>query len=99
MCALWFSRYSPHSLTTRDSLHCCRQHHAHAVIEDALKEAQRTEQLLCAYQAAAHMLRYVLEPAGAGADNEGVARGREELAAARARLTGPAELLDALGAC
>ena len=58
-----------------------------------------TEQLLCTYQAAAHMLRYVLEPAGAGADNEGVARGREELAAARARLTGPAELLDALGAC
>ena len=81
-------------------MHCCRQHHAHAVIEDALKEAQRTEQLLCAYQAAAHMLRYVLEPAGAGADNEeGVARGREELAAARARLTGPAELLDALGGC
>ena len=75
------------------------QHHAHAVIEDAVKEAQRTEQLLSMYQAAAHMLRYVLEPAGAGADNEGVARGREELAAARARLTGPAELLDALGAC
>ena len=65
----------------------CLQHHAHAVIDDALREAQRTEQLLSAYQAAAHMLRYVLEPAGAGADNEGVARGREELAAARVQLT------------
>ena len=45
------------------------------------------------------MLRYVLEPAAAaaGADDDGaVARGREELAAARARLTGPAELLDRL---
>ena len=69
------------------------QHHAHAVIEDAVKEAQRTEQLLCAYQAAAHMLQYVLEPAG---DDEAIARGREQLAAARARLTGPVELIDGL---
>ena len=47
------------------------------------------------------MLRYVLEPAAAagGDDGEAVARGREELAAARARLTGPAELIDKLGAC
>ena len=45
------------------------------------------------------MLRYVLEPAAVGADDEAVARGREELAAARARLTGPAELIDGLGAC
>ena len=29
-----------------------------------MKEAQRTEQLLCTYQATAHLLRYVLEPAG-----------------------------------
>ena len=72
------------------------KHHAHAVTEDALKEAQRTEQLLCTYQAAAHMLRYVLEPAGA---DEAIAWGREQLAAARARLTGPAELIDGLRAC
>ena len=45
------------------------------------------------------MLRYVLEPAAAGEDDEAVARGREEVAAARTRLTGPAELLDRLGAC
>ena len=69
------------------------KHHAHAVIEDALKEGQRTEQLLCTYQAAAHMLRYVLEPAGA---NEATARGREQLATARAQLAGPAELLERL---
>ena len=73
------------------------KHHAYAVIEDAFKEAQRTEQLLCAYQAAAHMVRYVLEPAGTG-DAEAVARGREQLAAARARLTGPAAVLDGLAA-
>ena len=75
------------------------KHHAHAVVEDAVKEAQRTEQLLSAYQAAAHLLRYVLEPAATGADDEAVARGRDELAAARARLTGPAELLDGLPWC
>ena len=85
-----------HSLTACDLLHCC-QHHANALIEDALKEAQRMEQLLCTYQAAAHMLRYVLEPAGA--DDEAVVRGREELAAARAQLTGAAELIDALSGC
>ena len=51
---------------------------------------------MCAYQAAAHLLRYVLEPAGA---DEAIAQGREGLAAARARLAGPAELLDALGEC
>ena len=45
------------------------------------------------------MLRYVLEPAAAGADDEAVARGREKLAAARARLTGRAELLDELSWC
>ena len=73
------------------------KHHAHAVIEAAVKEAQRTEQRLSAYQAAAHMLRYVLEPAGA--DDEAVVRGREELAAARAQLTGAAELIDALRGC
>ena len=72
------------------------KHHAHAVIDDAVKEAQRTEQLLCAYQAAAHMLRCVLEPTG---DDEAIAQGREQLAAARARLTGPKELIDAAGAC
>ena len=44
------------------------------------------------------MLRYVLEPA-TGAGGEAVARGREELAAARARLTGPAALIDGLGSC
>ncbi len=81
-----------------DCLEC--KHHAHAVIEDAVKEAQRTEQLLSAYQAAAHMLRYVLEPAAAGgADDEGVVRGRGALASARARLMGKAELVDGLGAC
>ena len=72
------------------------QHHAHAVIEDAINEAQRTEQRLCTYQAAAHMLRYVLEPAG---EEGAIARGREQLAAARAQFTGPEELLDPLGAC
>ena len=72
------------------------KHHANAVIEDALKEAQRTEQLLCEYQATAHMLKYVLEPAG---ESGAIARGREQLAAARAQLTGPEELLDRLGAC
>ena len=41
------------------------------------------------------MLKYVLEPAP-GAD-EATAQGREQLAAARAQLTGPAELLDRLG--
>ena len=56
-----------------DSFEC--KHHAHAVMEDAVKEAQRTEQLLSAYQAAAHMLRYVLEPAAAGVDDEAVLRG------------------------
>ena len=72
------------------------KHHAHAVIEDALKEGQRTEQLLCTYQAAAHMLRYVLEPAG---ESRAIGRGREQLAAARAQLTGPAELLGGLSGC
>ena len=72
------------------------KHHAHAVIEDALKEARRTEQLLCTYQAAAHQLRYVLEPTG---EEEAIARGMEQLAAARAQLTGPAELIDGLSAC
>lgn len=66
------------------------------MIEDALKEAQRTEQLLCEYQATAHMLKYVLEPAG---ESGGIAQGRERAAAARAQLTGPEELLDRLGAC
>ena len=61
-----------------------------------MKEAQRTEQLLCTYQATAHLLRYVLEPAG---EDAAIARGGEQLAAARAQLTGPAELLDVLGAC
>ena len=37
------------------------------------------------------MLRYVLEPAGA---EEAIVQGKEQLAAARAQLTGPAELLD-----
>ena len=74
------------------------KHHAHAIIEDAVKEAQRTEQLLCSYQAVAHMLRYVLEPA-AGPGDEAMAVAREQLAAARAVLTGPSELLDRLGAC
>ena len=45
------------------------------------------------------MLRYVLEPTAARADDEGVVRGGEELAAARAQLTGPARLLDGLGSC
>ena len=61
-----------------------------------MTEAQRTEQLVCTYQATAHLLRYVLEPAG---EDAAIARGREQLAAARTRLTGPAELLDALEAC
>eukprot|EP00935_MAST-01C_sp_MAST-1C-sp1_P000302 g302.t1 len=72
------------------------KHHAHAVIEDAIKEAQRTEQLLSTYQAAAHMMRYVLEPAG---EADAIARGGEQLSAARARFTGPEELLEGLGAC
>ena len=45
------------------------------------------------------MLRYVLEPAAAGVDDEAVLRGREELAAGRTRLTGRAELLDGLEWC
>ena len=57
------------------------------------------EQLLSAYQAAAHMLRYVLEPAAAEVDGEAVAQGRAELAAARARLSGEEALPDGLGAC
>ena len=46
-----------------------------AALEELLtrEEAQRTEQLLCEYQATAHMLQYVLEPAGEGG---GVVQGR-----------------------
>ena len=39
------------------------------------------------------MMRYVLEPAG---EADAIARGSEQLAAARARFTGPEELLDGL---
>ena len=66
-----------------------QKHHAAAVIDDALKEAQRTKLLLHEYEAAAHLVKFVLEP--------GDARGRDCLAAARAQLEGPAELLDWVG--
>ena len=42
------------------------------------------------------MLRYVLEPSG---EDAATAQGREQLAAARAQLSGPEEVLDRLAAC
>ena len=72
------------------------KHHAAAVIDDALREARRTGLLLCEYEAAAHLVKFVLAPGPAS--DEAMARGREQLAAARAQLTGPAALLDGLAA-
>ena len=72
------------------------KHHAAAVVDDALREARRTGLLFCEYEAAAHLVNCVL--ALGPPSEEAMARGREQLAAARAQLTGPAAVLDALAA-
>ena len=73
------------------------QAHAYHRATQALEEAKRTLQLVSEYRAAAYLQRHGGGAAGATTTEAEAEVARARLRAARERLRGPPELLDALG--
>ena len=65
-----------------------QKHHAAAVIEDALKEAQRTRLLFAEYEAALHVQAHIADT------DEARARAGPMVSAARGKLSGPEGVLE-----